>query len=106
MRVLTTLALATVFALGAVVATAMACGGVTAAEAGYTHCPWRDATIYHVRVKDTSCKQAKSVVKDMGSISKTFTVGDFKCRRLNGSSLAGTWRCTNGLQRFRFEFAD
>ena len=57
-------------------------------------------------MKDTSCSKAKSVIKDFKSISKTFTVDGFKCERLTGGRLAGTWRCAKGLQRFRFDFED
>jgi hypothetical protein len=105
MRVFTTLALTTALAL-TVVATALACGGPAAASSGYSRCSFKHETVSYLRVKDTSCKKAKAVIADFKSISKTFKVDGFKCERLSGGDLAGTWRCANGAQRFRFDFAD
>jgi hypothetical protein len=56
----------------------------------------------------TCASAARDLRRYKGSIATRFsTPGGFACHRIEGSSLAGVWRCTKGTSRaYRFRFSD
>jgi hypothetical protein len=71
-------------------------------------CPGADSppNIAEVTSYGADCGAVEDAMSKVGSISREFTLGDFECSRVEGSSLAGTWECRGEASHFTFEFAD
>jgi hypothetical protein len=67
-----------------------------------------DFNVLITSVRDLGCRSAAREMKRYrGSISFRFrTPHHFRCRRVSGNRLGGTWRCTRRGRAFRFEFGD
>jgi hypothetical protein len=92
----------------------MAAVATSSASAGYTDpFAWKkcnskvDFNLKITAVKSVSCKSAKRVMANYdGQIKRTFKAGGYRCKRVKGNRLAGTWKCTKGSKGFKFKFAD
>jgi len=58
--------------------------------------------------RNMRCGQAaREMARYRGSISRSFRIpGGFRCTRVSGGRLSGTWRCVARPRAFRFRFAD
>jgi hypothetical protein len=53
------------------------------------------------------CRGARRVMRRYdGSISRRFNTDGFRCKRIKGSAVSGTWRCRKDQKAFRFVFGD
>ena len=92
----------------------MAAVTTSSASAGYTDpFSWKkcnskvDFNLKITAAKVVGCRGAKRVMANYdGQIKRQFKAGGYKCKRVKGSRLAGTWKCAKGSKGFKFKFAD
>jgi hypothetical protein len=68
-----------------------------------------DFNVHITSARAMTCAAAgRDLRRHKGSIATRFTTpGGFACHRIEGSSVAGVWRCTKGSTRaYRFRFSD
>jgi hypothetical protein len=78
-------------------------------SANFRHCHRHaDFNVLITAVRDLGCRSAAREMKRYrGSISFRFrTPHGFRCKRVSGNRLGGTWRCVRRQRAFRFEFGD
>jgi hypothetical protein len=84
------------------------------ASAGYTDpFAWKkchskvDFNLKITAAKAIRCKGAKRLMGHYeGQIKRRFKVSGYRCKRVKGTRLAGTWKCTKRSKAFKFKFAD
>ena len=54
----------------------------------------------------TDCGAVEAAMAEIGSVSRTFRIGDFDCSRRSGTALGGVWECRGEASYFTFEFGD
>ena len=92
----------------------MAAVTTSSASAGYTDpFAWKkchskvDFNLKITAAKAVRCKGAKRVMANYdGQIKRKFKTSGYRCKRVKGNRLAGTWKCAKGSKGFKFKFAD
>lgn len=65
------------------------------------------ATITITSTRNMLCRSAVRVMRAHNRpISTRFTTSGYRCVRISGQALGGTWRCLKGSRGFRFAFGD
>ncbi len=93
----------------------MAAVTTSSASAGYTDpFAWKKChSKVDFNLKITAAKavalqgrQARAWPNYDGQIKRKFKTSGYRCKRVKGSRLAGTWKCAKGSKGFKFKFAD
>ncbi|MGI8750283.1 MAG: hypothetical protein ACR2J6_07015 [Thermoleophilaceae bacterium] len=64
-------------------------------------------TITITSTRNMLCRSAARVMRAHNRpISTSFKTSGYRCRRISGAALGGTWRCLKGKRGFRFGFGD
>ena len=77
-------------------------------SADETSCPGAESppNITNVVPVGVDCATVEAAMSQIGSISKTFSLGDFQCQRTSGFRLSGIWTCVGVDGSFTFDFGD